>query len=742
MIWKIALFCALFLWGCDPTNEYCGSEGNTVGAFVTGSTEGGYLEISAGRNFPSVGDDGSVKTVTLNISNDSAEVIVVHSPLSAIAGGFRIPEVYDAQTGDMLEAGGRVVARFDGDYKMTLDDLPEGRLFLVRHPAPGPFDLTLSARFDYHEDPYCPSVFLSTPSEICGNGFVEGEEVCDDANEKSGDGCFECGTERPACDEGFDHWYPWGCEGEPSACGAARTCTVNSKNGVDCVGFTVELELYNNGFHDDVTDLGVIEYRGVEGRCVIEESALGRSSSCVVVGHPCMGLEAVTPEMGAFAGWTGGCRGEGERCRLRDREESVSAAMFVTAESRIERFAARPAVQVDVSWSVAGEWVTMGVIYDGMSTSLGSQVGSEVVVERLDASGESLGLMTFPSEGFEPYAVRGDRAGNLYVVGGVAGEFDYEGARFSQKNDEGEGDVRDLLVLGLAPDGALRWSHQAGQEIPYDARGADLELIEDATGAVQLGLIVRDRRERAHVLSLDGDGQRLWERWFEATGEVALHELVMSDAGDFFVSGEKTGALAVDSALLDDAGVEVFVARFDSDGARLWHHLVGAVGFDEPSALALNEAQDALLFLGPDGGGQIALSTLHVTDAASTPLASVEGSEPCGVSAEGGSTRWLLAGASGGDILLGRNRCIPGASVGAMIVSRLASDGSVSWSERQGVTLGLASAPGGARLSSLALGPDDALMMVGAMAPGTLTIEMEGNGAVDAGFSSLVNSAR
>lgn len=102
--------------------------------------------------------------------------------------------------------------------------------------APGTANLgTLNTAVEYHIDCYSADVgygdeattqasrfflsqtiiFVTDPPVICGDGVINGDEVCDDGNTVDGDGCSSDCMHVEAC---------YSCTGAPSVCTAPSAC--------------------------------------------------------------------------------------------------------------------------------------------------------------------------------------------------------------------------------------------------------------------------------------------------------------------------------------------------------------------------------------------------------------------------------------------------------------------------------------------------------------------------------------
>jgi hypothetical protein len=74
----------------------------------------------------------------------------------------------------------------------------------------------------------------------------------------------------------------------------------------------------------------------------------------------------------------------------------------------------------------------------------------------------------------------------------------------------------------------------------------------------------------------DGAGERLWFRELRSSGADAAHALAPDGAGGIFVAGETGGALGGPSA----GGIDAWLARYNASGEQIWIHMLGTIGRD------------------------------------------------------------------------------------------------------------------------------------------------------------------
>lgn len=171
-------------------------------------------------------------------------------------------------------------------------------------------------------------------------------------------------------------------------------------------------------------------------------------------------------------------------------------------------------------------------------------------------------------------AVRGaarDGVGNLYLVGVTGGAL---------TADPGNGGA-DIFLAKYDATGNRLWLRQLGTVtddfgFAVAVDGAGNVFLAGATGGV-LGGTQTQGGSDIFVAKYDGGGTEMWLRQFGSAGEDAAYGLAVDNLGNILVAGGASGVLGSDPSV---GGTDLFVAKYDSLGTRLWLRQGGTVSAD------------------------------------------------------------------------------------------------------------------------------------------------------------------
>ncbi len=220
--------------------------------------------------------------------------------------------------------------------------------------------------------------------------------------------------------------------------------------------------------------------------------------------------------------------------------------------------------------------------------------GSNLWLARYEADGAPRWSTTFNGEAGEAYqdAGRGvalGAGGEIYVTG-----FSYR-----------QGSGFDVLVASFDPDGALAWSARhdgpasgldMGEAIVVDSFDEDGELL--VVGTVDAG---PDAHDDMWIARLRADGELKWSTRYDhgVGGNDRGYGIARAPGSGFAV----TGAVEVGSEG-QLAGGDAWLGRFDSSGALLWSTThsgaQGEFGYDAGLAVSVDPGDGALVVAGYD----------------------------------------------------------------------------------------------------------------------------------------------
>lgn len=250
---------------------------------------------------------------------------------------------------------------------------------------------------------------------------------------------------------------------------------------------------------------------------------------------------------------------------------SVAAAGLVTLDGLTRSAQA-------IAHDGAGNLILAGT-FDGAADFATSAGETDAFVAKFDATGKRLWAKRFGGIGYEfTSGVAADAAGNIVVVGTTQRTADL-GAGPTTGGYDGDG-----FVIGLGPDGAVRWAHRFGdaqeqgpKAVAMDAKG-NAFVVGWLEGTMTYGAVTLTSvgKKDAFVLSLATDGsprfgrrvggigdQEAWAVATDARGRFAITGTV--ENGVDFGGGKRTGHSARDA----------FVAVYDGEGAHQWDVVFG-----------------------------------------------------------------------------------------------------------------------------------------------------------------------
>lgn len=276
--------------------------------------------------------------------------------------------------------------------------------------------------------------------------------------------------------------------------------------------------------------------------------------------------------------------------------------------------------------------LSFGFSAAGKAISLGPPVGWDIFAALLGKDGKPKWARSIGGDGADQYfrGVAFDGFGYPLVTGRFVGDI---AVRDETGNALGpvlsSSGKYDALMVKLAPDGGHELSvsfgdgsDQGGVGIAGDATG-NMALVGDCLGQANFGGAPLDCSNAgegdAFVASFYTDGVHKWSSRF-GDGKLQSPLGVAFDAQDIVVTGRNQGAMVFGGNCDDSVsagGDDVFVVKFDSDGACLWSKTFGDSASQIPTSIVVGK--DGSLLLAGYYGGQPDFGCAEPLPAATTP---------------------------------------------------------------------------------------------------------------------------
>jgi hypothetical protein len=260
-----------------------------------------------------------------------------------------------------------------------------------------------------------------------------------------------------------------------------------------------------------------------------------------------------------------------------------------------------PIYGLAIATTAAGSTIITGWFHaadfgGGLLTSVGYD---DIFLVKFDGVGNHLWSQRFGSAGYNIGAsVTTDGNDDIIMTGTFNGAADFGGGALVS---EGESDI---VVAKFDPGGDHLWSKRFGSASFDFGRS----VATDSAGNVVVSGVFRDELDFGggalvslsdddrFVVKLDGSGNHLWSKHFGSLiGKVGAG-IVIDGADQLIVAGGLTGTVDLGGGTLTSAGdVDVYVAKYDAEGAHLWSERFGGPGWQAPSGVAIGGANHVLI---------------------------------------------------------------------------------------------------------------------------------------------------
>ncbi|MEZ2227325.1 MAG: SBBP repeat-containing protein [Microcoleus sp.] len=212
-------------------------------------------------------------------------------------------------------------------------------------------------------------------------------------------------------------------------------------------------------------------------------------------------------------------------------------------------------------------------------------------IAKYDGSGNQLWLKKVESgsddkfpigiAGTYPYGIKVDSSGNLYVVGKNFNRYvnlslppPADGNTWATKYDS---------------NGNQLWFQQFGTAVQWLSGLA----LDSANNLYLMGALADTNASNLDIWTAkyDSNGERLWVQQFGSREDDYPSELVVDSAGNLYLTGITKGDLGSPNA----GNLDIWAAKYDSNGDRLWLQQFGSRENDSPSDLVVDNAGNLYL---------------------------------------------------------------------------------------------------------------------------------------------------
>ena len=213
--------------------------------------------------------------------------------------------------------------------------------------------------------------------------------------------------------------------------------------------------------------------------------------------------------------------------------------------------------------------------------------GKDVVLIKYAPTGAKLWTREFGTSGVDrAYGLALDPQGHPVLTGYTKGNLD--GNHAGNTSD-------DVFVAKFDPSGTREWVSQFGG--PAADRGYGLAV--DPAGAIYVGGYTKGSLDGpnagdkdVYLARFDSSGTQTWVRQFGSPGEDK-GMAVAANGGALYIAGMTGGVVGTAAAGSTLGGLDGFLARFDSSGARTWTEQLGTAADEQLWGVAADTSGNA-----------------------------------------------------------------------------------------------------------------------------------------------------
>jgi hypothetical protein len=168
--------------------------------------------------------------------------------------------------------------------------------------------------------------------------------------------------------------------------------------------------------------------------------------------------------------------------------------------------------------------------------------------------------------------------GSIYLTGNTYGSLD--GVTNTQTNSS------DAFLIKINPDGSQAWARHIGSRTTETGNAISIDKVGSIYVAGHTTSSF-DGQEYAggtdaYLTKYNADGVKLWTRFISSNSYEVATTVSSAVDGSIYVAGNTTGSI---DGQKNNGEYDVFLAKFDSAGTKIWTKLIGSSRDDRTSAI-------------------------------------------------------------------------------------------------------------------------------------------------------------
>lgn len=237
--------------------------------------------------------------------------------------------------------------------------------------------------------------------------------------------------------------------------------------------------------------------------------------------------------------------------------------------------------------------------------------GEDAFVTRLNPDGSAAWTRVIGgSNGSSTQSFADDRAyaavvsnDSVYVVGSTDAKIFY---------GQSTNGSRDIFVVRFSHDGQRIWTKVFGGVADDEALGVTIGKPVGSSNTINVTGVTQSATfqgqpsngaKDAFVLQIDTNGAVVWARLTGGTGNDTSNGIAIANDGSIYITGSTT-SVTLDGQQLN-IQEDAFVAKYGSDGSKLWTRLIGGTAFDRSYGIGIDPNDSAVYITGTTNSSSI-----------------------------------------------------------------------------------------------------------------------------------------
>jgi hypothetical protein len=216
--------------------------------------------------------------------------------------------------------------------------------------------------------------------------------------------------------------------------------------------------------------------------------------------------------------------------------------------------------------------------------------GVDIFVAKYDPSGSVVWAKQFGSAGDDgAFAIATSSTGYFAITGYIGGKISFGAASLSAFGSS------DLFVAKFSPDGNVVWAFQSGDTVSGSGAGIAMDLQGNVyvTGAFN-GWVPDgcDGYGNIYIAKFNTEGSKVWAKCAGPSGEDYGNAITADRNGNIYITGQYDEDMNLGTGPIPVSGIgDMFIAEYNSSGTALWADHTGAkMATDFGNAVALDSA--------------------------------------------------------------------------------------------------------------------------------------------------------